>query len=226
MTPGLRMVIFDVDGTLVDSQNNIVASMNAAFASVDRLAPTRTATLGIVGLSLPEAIAVLEPKASSRENAAMVAAYKESYMKLRTDAGADASPLYPGARAALERLRGDDHLFLGIATGKSRRGLDLLLDLHGLTGFFDNEQVSDHHPSKPHPAMLGAALSETGIEAQRAVMVGDTEFDMAMAKSAGMAGIGVTRGYHDKSRLGDAHKLIDEFDALDSAVADILGAPS
>lgn len=218
----LRLVIFDVDGTLVDSQNHIVSGMEAAFGAMNLTPPPRQDILSIVGLSLPEAFGVLVPDASHDDNLHMVEAYKASYMSLRASAGASSSPLYPGALAALDRLRSDDHLLLGIATGKSRRGLDVLLETHGLTGFFDTEQVADHHPSKPHPAMLFTALSETGIDARHSVMVGDTAFDMEMAHSAGVAGLGVSWGYHGVERLGRARRVIDSFDALDGAVAELL----
>lgn len=218
----LRLVIFDVDGTLVDSQNHIVSGMEAAFAAIELPAPPRQEILSIVGLSLPEAFGVLMPEASADDNRHMVEAYKSSYISLRASAGADSSPLYPGALEALRRLRADDHLLLGIATGKSRRGLDILLKAHGLTGFFDTEQVADHHPSKPHPAMLLAALGQTGVEARNSVMVGDTAFDMEMAHGAGVAGLGVSWGYHGVDRLSRARRIIDSFDALDHAVAELL----
>jgi len=218
----LRLVIFDVDGTLVDSQNHIVSGMEAAFAETGLTMPSRSDVLSIVGLSLPEAFGVLAPGASQAQNRQLVEAYKTSYMRLRSADAAASSPLYPGARAALERLKGDDHLLLGIATGKSRRGLDVLLEAHGLTGFFDNEQVADHHPSKPHPSMLLASLSELGVGAGHSVMVGDTAYDMEMAGAAGVAGLGVSWGYHPVERLQGAHAVIETFEAIDGAIRNIL----
>lgn len=218
----LRLIVFDVDGTLVDSQGHIALGMNAAFAALDRPAPSHQEVLSIVGLSLPQAFQVLAPWADAKQVEALVEAYKDTYVQLRAQAGKASSPLFPGARAALERLKADDHLLLGVATGKSRRGLDILLETHGLAGFFDTEQVSDHFPSKPHPAMLEAALAEMGVSADRAVMVGDTEFDMEMAQSAKVAGIGVSWGYHPVDRLGAAHVVIDRFEDLDHAVDAIL----
>lgn len=223
MSRRLRAVIFDVDGTLVDSQDHIAKGVEAAFAALGRDAPGRSDILGIVGLSLPEAFAVLAPWADAGQNDALVEAYKASYVKLRAEAGAQSSPLFAGAREMLERLKGDDHLLLGIATGKSRKGLDILLQAHGLEHFFDDEQVADHHPSKPHPAMLEAALKGLGVEKERAVMVGDTSFDMEMAQSAGMKAIGVTWGYHARARLKAADRLIDRFEGLPGAMDALLG---
>lgn len=220
----MRVVIFDVDGTLVDSQDDICAAMRAAFASVGQASPSRAEICAIVGLSLPEAMQVLAPELEVH-HVALVEGYKASYMALRAQKGtAESSPLYAGALAALDRLRGEDETLLAVATGKSRRGLDKLLDGHGLQGYFASEQVADHHPSKPHPAMLEAVLRETGLRADQAVMVGDTRFDMEMARAAGIATIGVSWGYHAAESLM-ADRLIEHFGALHGAVNDLLGEP-
>lgn len=124
----MRLVVFDVDGTLVDSQADIVASMAEAFAAVGLEAPARHEILGIVGLSLPVA---MEALVADVDHALMVEAYKDSYAKLRVSKGADSSPLYPGAREALDRLQEQEDVLLGVATGKSKRGLDGLIEAHG-----------------------------------------------------------------------------------------------
>ena len=211
----LRLVIFDVDGTLVDSQADILAAMGAAFAGAGLPAPSRSEILGIVGLSLPQAIAHLAPEADRALLDAMVVGYKSAYTELRAEGGVElSSPLYPGVREVLETLNARPETLLGVATGKSRKGLDKLLDGHGLREFFVTQQCADDHPSKPHPAMLHEAVAVTGVDAARAVMVGDTEFDMEMARAAGLAGIGVSWGYHPVSRLGAAHRVIDDVAAL------------
>ncbi|WP_068296218.1 HAD-IA family hydrolase [Pararhodobacter sp. CCB-MM2] len=219
----LRLVIFDVDGTLVDSQADIIASMRAAFAGQGLEAPTDEATRGIVGLSLPVAMAVLAPEQTTAVQDALVAGYKTSYQALRLAHGAEGSPLFPGARASLDRLTDDPFLQLAIATGKSRRGLDGLIDAHGLQGIFSSQQVADDHPSKPHPSMVEACLRETGVDKAQAVIVGDTEYDMEMGKAAGIHTIGVTWGYHPRERLAKADVLIDGYDQLDAALAKIWG---
>jgi len=208
-----RLVIFDVDGTLVDSQAHILGAMARAFTTLGLAPPDRSRTLGIVGLSLPIAIARLAPEASAATVEALVAAYKGSFSAMRSEG---LSPLYPGARQALETLRDSPDIVLGIATGKSRRGLDHVLEGHGIAGWFDTVQVADDHPSKPHPAMIAAALAETGTRPERAVMVGDTSYDMEMARAAGVGALGVTWGYHPPAALSDAGaaRLIDGFGAL------------
>ncbi|MEO0402584.1 MAG: HAD-IA family hydrolase [Pseudomonadota bacterium] len=211
----MRLVIFDVDGTLVDSQADIIASMHAAFDDQDLTPPMRTDILGIVGLSLDVAMHRLAPEA---DNARLVQAYKDSYAELRQAGGAASSPLYRGAREMLDQLRGRGDLMLGVATGKSKRGLDSLIKVHGLSGLFDTRQVADFHPSKPHPSMIHTALAETGVAGGNAVMIGDTSFDMDMAQAAGVPGIGVTWGYHPRENLGSARQIIDDFADLPAAL--------
>ncbi|MEM7598656.1 MAG: HAD-IA family hydrolase [Pseudomonadota bacterium] len=207
----LRLVIFDVDGTLVDSQADIIAAMSEAFTRAGQTPPNRTAILGIVGLSLEVAIPKLAPGLDPALHTQMVQWYKDAYVALRAKIGAaQSSPLYPHVRATLNALHAQPETLLGVATGKSRRGLDKLLDGHDLGALFVTQQVSDHHPSKPHPSMLHAALSETGVEAQNAVMIGDTTFDMQMARAAGIAFVGVAWGYHPPSALGDAVAILED----------------
>lgn len=214
-----RLVIFDVDGTLVDSQTDILESMTAAFLGQALPVPAPEAIKGIVGLSLPVAVTHLAPQVSEETRDALVAAYKSTYTALRLQNGAAGSPLFPGARAALERLAADPAVTLAIATGKSRRGLDGLLEAHGLGGLFASTQVADDHPSKPHPSMVLACLRETGVGAEAAVIVGDTEFDVEMGHAAGIRAIGVRWGYHPAERLARADTRIDDFAQLDAALA-------
>lgn len=220
----LRLVIFDVDGTLVDSQNSIVASMDEAFAALNRDRPTRSEILSIVGLSLQGAFMRLAPWANSDEVHILVEAYKDSYARNRAG-GRDGAPLYPGARAILDELGGRDDVLLGIATGKSARGLDILIETHGLHGMFQTVQVADHHPSKPHPSMIHAALSETGVDTGDAIMLGDTTFDMDMARAAGIDAIGVSWGYHSTDALtgAQARCVIDGFEDLLPVLDDLWG---
>jgi len=219
--PDLRLVIFDVDGTLVDSQAEIMAAMTLAFQSEGLALPDRATVLSIVGLSLAEAFAVLCPDVDDTQRARLVEAYKGAFMQLRTD-NQEMGPLFPGARAALDTLRAQDHTLLAVATGKSRRGLDKVLERHGLTGVFHSEQVADHHPSKPNPSMILTALNETGVLPQNAVMLGDTTYDMDMARAAGIKKIGVTWGYHSADTL-KPDAMIDDFAALAGAVDQLIG---
>lgn len=201
----LRLVIFDVDGTLVDSEADILAAMTMAYAAHGLPEPERGAVRSIVGLSLPEAFARLLPDHADR-HATLVEAYKDAYVELRIRNGAEkGSPLFPGARDLLDRLRAEPYTLLAVATGKSRRGLDKLIEGHGLQGYFQSEQVSDHHPSKPHPSMIEACLAETGVDRARAVMIGDTSFDIDMARAARVRSVAVSWGYHPIASLNADH---------------------
>lgn len=216
----VRLVVFDVDGTLIDSQAEILGAMHLAFAAEGMAIPSREQTLGVVGLSLDVLMLRLAPDTDAGTRARLVQGYKDAFMTLRAEAdSADFSPFYPGAREVLETLSLQSDVVLGVATGKSRRGLDKLIESHGLQGMFATQQVADFHPSKPHPAMLLEALRETGVQACNAVMVGDTSFDMAMAKAAQLTGIGVTWGYHPTAQLTDAQHMLEHFDALPALLA-------
>ncbi|MEP1766581.1 MAG: HAD-IA family hydrolase [Sulfitobacter sp.] len=211
----LRLVIFDVDGTLVDSQADILSAMGIAFENEGLTPPERAQTLGVVGLSLDVLMPLLAPDEDAARHARLVQGYKDAYMTLRAaQSSSVSSPLYPGARAVLEMLHAQPEVLLGVATGKSKRGLDKLIEGHGLEGMFVTQQVADFHPSKPHPSMLHQALSDTGLEAADAVMIGDTSFDMEMAHAAGITGIGVGWGYHKRGQLTAARHFIEDFAAL------------
>lgn len=225
-TAPLRLVIFDVDGTLVDSRRSILGAMRGAFAAAGLPAPDDAATLGIVGLSLAEAMEALVPGLSAAERDRLVALYKQSFAALRAERRAEAeAPLYPGARRALTRLEAAGYL-LSVATGKGRRGLARVLQSHRLEALFVGAQTADDAPSKPHPAMVLNCLAATGVEAARAAMVGDSTFDMEMARAAGVRALGVGWGFQPPERLvaAGAERVVEDFDALVAALAELLEA--
>ena len=222
MGNGLRLVIFDVDGTLVDSQADILGAMSAAFDAVELTMPSRKDVLSTVGLSLDVAMERLAPEAPAAVHRDLVEAYKNAYVQLRAKTGAaQSSPLYPGARDVLEHLQSEQDVLLGVATGKSRRGLDKLIEAHALDHVFTTQQVADHHPSKPHPSMILQAMEETGVAPEDAIMIGDTSYDMQMAQAAGICGIGVSWGYHSRSALQEATHILDSFDALPDLLSNL-----
>jgi len=195
----LRLAVFDCDGTLVDSQHVIIASMNAAFASEKLAPPDAEAVRRLVGLPLAEIVARLARAEDAASHGRLVDAYRESFFALR-QRPEHYEPLFEGCLDALATIEGAGWL-LGIATGKTRRGLDAVLERHGLGARFVTLQTGDLGPGKPHPAMLERALAETGVVAADCVMIGDTTFDMEMARSAGVAAIAVAWGYHSLSEL-------------------------
>lgn len=198
-----RLAVFDCDGTLVDSQANICRAMEACFTEHRLDPPGREAIRRIVGLSLVPAIALLAPHAEAGQHAELADAYKRAFRAMRSDRSLDPEPLFDGVAETIEALHEAGWL-LGVATGKSDRGLSLILEHHGLTHRFVTLQTADRHPSKPHPAMLKAAIAEAGAAADTTVMIGDTSFDIEMAVAAGAHPIGVAWGYHDAHELHGA----------------------
>jgi phosphoglycolate phosphatase len=194
-----RLAVFDCDGTLVDGQASICEAMEAAFAEAGLPTPDRNAVRRIVGLSLPQAVRRLVPDCASDVEALAVDAYKRAYRTAREE-GRIAEPLFDGIAELIEKLHGAGWL-LGVATGKSDRGLSHCLAAHGLTHRFVTLQTADRHPSKPHPAMMEAALGETLADPARTVMIGDTAFDMGLAVNSGVRAIGVAWGYHEAAEL-------------------------
>jgi phosphoglycolate phosphatase len=208
------LVVFDCDGTLVDSQHGIVACMAAAFTAEGHAAPEAAAVRRVIGLRLAECVALLGPTLDAAGLARIVDGYREQFSILRQRSDHD-EPLFPGALAALDAIAASGAR-LGIATGKGRRGLLAVLERHGLAQRFVTMQTGDVGPGKPHPAMLERAMEEVGCRPAETVMIGDTVFDMQMARSARTFAIGVAWGYHDPAELRDAgaHRLVASFPEL------------
>ena len=194
-----RLALFDCDGTLVDSQHSICAAMDACFAEAGLERPPRARTKAVVGLSLVEAMRQLLPEADRETHAALAESYKRAFQALRGD-GLVEEPLFDGVAALIETLVADGWR-LGVATGKSRRGLALCLEAHGLADRFVTLQTADLHPSKPHPSMIETAMAEAGAVPQSTLMIGDTSYDMAMARAAGATAVGALWGYHGADEL-------------------------
>jgi len=214
-----KLVIFDCDGTLVDSQHLIVSAMHATFADAGISIVSDDAVRLIVGLSLEDAIAVLLPALDGEAHRALAEKYKQIYYRLKVEMAAGPDPLYHGTREALQSLSDAGYL-LGVATGNSRRGLDRILKEHNLTDMFVTLQTADGHPSKPHPSMIHTAVAEAGASIEQTVMVGDTSYDMMMSAKAGCRGLGVMWGYHavDELKKAGAHHVAQSYSEVPDLV--------
>ncbi|HVF95126.1 MAG TPA: HAD-IA family hydrolase [Sphingomonas sp.] len=199
----VRLAVFDCDGTLADSQANICVACEQAFAVSGLAAPSREAIRRIVGLNLVEAMQVLAPAAGDAAHRQLAQDYRDAFLGMRSSGALADEPLFEGMIATLTALRAAGWV-LGVATGKSDRGLAHLLAYHGIADRFVTLQTADRHPSKPDPAMLAAAIAEAGATPATTVMIGDTSFDMAMARAAGVRAIGVAWGYHEPHELIEA----------------------
>lgn len=209
----MRLVIFDIDGTLVDSQEYLIEAQRQAFAAHRLEPPSRETSLSIVGLSLREAFAALAGEQGPVDSLAQ--AYRDAWKTMRGDPAFEDS-LYPGAREIVAALGRRADVALGVATGKSRNGVAHLFERCGWDALFSTVQTSDDHPSKPAPDMILAALAETGAAPAATYMIGDTSYDMAMARAAGVHPIGVAWGYHARAQLEEAgaERIIADFGEL------------
>ena len=218
----LRLAVFDVDGTLIDSQHSIVAAMEGAWSAFDLDPPARENVLQIIGLPLLEAVAILAPEQTPERHQALREKYSETWIAMREE-GRLQEPLFPGSVSVLDDLEKHGWL-LGVATGKARRGLDHVLARHALAPRFTTLQTSDVARGKPHPEMLERAMAETGVEPSRVAMIGDTTFDIQMARNAGTFAIGVDWGYHPTEDLwaAGAHAVIGDFSDLPRTAMELI----
>lgn len=228
----LKLAVFDVDGTLVDSRRTIGEAMDAAFRARGLAAPGYGRTRHVVGLSLEDACRRLAPEGlEGAELSALIDAYKDAFILGRA-APNHHEPLYDGAQTTLARLAEAGWL-LSVATGKARRGVQALFERHPIGGFFTSVHCADDGPGKPHPHMVEAAMNAHGVSAAETVVVGDTSHDMLMAKNAGAAAFGVTWGFHERHEIeaAGADCVHDDFAALNAALdafasaLDLEGAP-
>ncbi|WP_137152168.1 HAD-IA family hydrolase [Devosia sp. FKR38] len=217
------LVMFDMDGTLIDSQALITEHMAATFRSLGLVAPTPEEGRRVIGLSLPIAMARLAGTDDTVLIDQLVETYRAHYRaSVVTDAGREG--LFPGTLEALQRLNAREDVIMGIATGKGLNGVHRLLALHGVSNYFTTLQTPDHNPSKPHPGMLLRAMAETGATPDQTIIIGDTTFDIDMGVAAGTRTIGVTWGYHDPRELiaAGASTMIDRYDQLDGAIRQLV----
>ena len=214
----MKLVIFDCDGTLVDSADEISINMRATFEGLGLVWPGTDATRQCIGLSLPQTMAILHPSGTSDVHEELAEAYRQTFY-MHSEAKLTPQVFFDDALETLSRLRKRDDILLAIATGKSQRGVTRMLENADIPrSAFVSVQTADDAPSKPHPAMVEQAMSEAGgIDGANTVMIGDASYDIEMARAAGAMALGVSWGYHDVDVLWEsgAHKIMNSFDELD-----------
>lgn len=217
----MDLIIFDLDGTLINSEAIILEAQYEAFRRCGREHPGREAGLGIVGLTLDIAMARLA--GLDEPDDVLTETYRQVFGAMRLQAETDPSldePLFPGVAETLRELKRHSGLKLGIATGKSRKGAEFIVARHGWQDLFDTVQSADDAPSKPHPGMIQRAMMETGAAPARTAMVGDSSFDIEMAVAAGVVPVAVAWGFQPVDRLVmlGAQHVLSEFPELPGAL--------
>ncbi|WP_341504055.1 HAD-IA family hydrolase [Gallaecimonas sp. GXIMD4217] len=196
MLTDTELVIFDWDGTLMDSVGRIVSSMQGAALALGLDKPSDQEVRDIIGMSLRPAVQTLFTDLEADGVERVVSAYRDQYLELNTTP----TPLFSGVEAMLRELKSQGRQ-LAVATGKARPGLERVFKATGLKPLFTTSRTADEAQSKPHPDMLAQILAETGVAAKRALMIGDSTLDMHMAKSAGVRALGVSFGVHSPEHL-------------------------
>ncbi|MBL4899151.1 MAG: HAD-IA family hydrolase [Colwellia sp.] len=191
-----KLVIFDWDGTLMDSVDRIVSSMQSAAKVVGLAIPSNEAAKQIIGLSIPEALKALFEGITDEQIEIMRSQYKYQYLEGDTTP----TPLFANATNLLTQLKQNNKL-LAVATGKGRDGLNRVLEVSETSAFFNTTRCAGEMPSKPDPTMLLSILDELNLALHEAIMIGDTSHDLKMAQNAGVDSIGVTFGVHDREVL-------------------------
>ena len=196
MSQKYKLLVFDWDGTLMDSAAEIVHCFQSAAAALGLPPPAAAAVHDIIGLGMREAVARLFPELAGEDFERLIAAYRRFYF----DPQRPPAELFEGARELIEQLARRDYL-LAVATGKGRRGLDRALARTGLDRLFHMSRCVDEAHSKPHPQMLLDIMDSLGAEPAETLMIGDTEYDLQMAANAGAHGLAVCCGAHGRARL-------------------------
>ena len=218
-----KLIIFDLDGTVLDSRHSILSAMDEVFIQFSIIVPNEKKLLSVIGLSLEIAFETLLGDKNAHYAARMSDAYRDVILA-RRKAGTDHDRMFPGALDTLRFLESRDNILLGVATGKALRGIHHMIKTHELGTMFHTLQAADTAPSKPHPGMVLQSMELAGMSASNTVMIGDTSFDMEMARAAGVHALGVSWGYHDNELLfkSGAGQIIDSYDQMLPALGKIL----
>jgi phosphoglycolate phosphatase len=219
----MRLVVFDLDGTLIDSEALIVATVGEAFRAVGEAVPEEQAIRAISGITARDAMAILAPGADAARVEVLLESYVAHYQRRTASAR---EPMFDGALAALDRLQAAPGTILAVATGKGYPGAVTLLEHHGIVGRFNSIETPTHNRGKPDPQMIRTAMDKAGADAAHTIMIGDTVHDMRMAKAAGVGAIGVAWGYHapDDLTAAGADVVVGTFSDLDARIDELIGA--
>lgn len=217
----MRLAIFDLDGTLIDSVRHFVETVTLSFEAIGQVVPDEETIRSVSGITARDAMALLAPGMDAARVDQILSSYREHYF---ARAGVQNEPLFKGAREALDRLQADPETIVAVATGKGYKGAITLLERHGILDRFHSIETPDHNRGKPDPQMIEVAMVKAGIEREQTVMIGDTVHDMRMARAAGVAALGVAWGYHRADDLRDAgaHLVIRDFAEMDGAITKLL----
>ena len=219
----MRLIVFDLDGTLVDSEALIVASVTEAFRAVNEPVPDVGAIRAISGITARDALAILAPGADEARVDVLLESYVDHYHRR---SAASIEPLFEGALELLDRLQASPETILAVATGKGYAGAVTLLERHGIIDRFNSIETPTHNRGKPDPEMVHTAMNKAGVDAAHTVMLGDTVHDMRMAKAAGVKALGVAWGYHEAAdlELAGADIVVRGFCEVDARIDELVGA--
>ncbi|WP_423067878.1 HAD family hydrolase [Devosia sp. CN2-171] len=217
----MRLVVFDLDGTLINSEALIIETVRESFGAVGQAIPSDAAIRSISGITAREAMGILAPGVDEDRIDVILNSYRAHYQQR---AGLAREPLFDGALAALDRLQAQPETILAVATGKGHAGAITLLERHDIIGRFHSIQTPAHNRGKPDPQMIETAMDRAGIGREATVMIGDTSHDMKMARAAGVKALGVAWGYHTVPELeaAGAHIVIDRMDDLVDTIDKLL----
>ncbi len=215
---GQRLVIFDLDGTLIDTVALVVGAFSFAFEQTGLAVPDEKSIRATSGLSAHIAMQRLAPGANDHMVEKLLETYRNEY--IARVATSMREPLFPGARKALDTLNVCDDVLLAVATGKPMRGVNRVMQAHDLQGFFTSLQTPDHNVSKPAPDMINKAMAQVAAQRRQTIMIGDTSHDMEMAVNAGVKALGVDWGYHEVETLekAGADMVVSDFTQLLAAI--------
>lgn len=212
----LKLAIWDMDGTIVDSRDVIQTAMARAFETLGLAPPAYDETRKVVGLGLEEACRILAPEGT--DTAALAETYRQAFVQRRTEPGFK-EPLYDGAMETLDRLAAQGWL-IAMATGKSHRGIRAIFEMHPLERYFDTIWCADDGPGKPHPFMCDQAMRALGAEPHQTLIIGDAVHDIRMGLNAGIQTLGVSWGFgaaHELEAAG-AHEVHHDFGSLNASL--------